>query len=438
MESKLYEQALSFFNKGEYEEVLKIFRHTTVVLSEKEKILLRESRKQVTEQYLFLIKDYIQQKEYIKAKELQKEYNTKYDFDERVSSIVVTTEENSPTEGKIAEEQESIFAEDTIPPIDKNEVPPQKTFVKGVFITILFLSIIGVWMWYNAKEDTISLESQKISTSDMDTKTQPESYMNRCKEIIKEITNRYGEKIRIIGKYPKFSKYVIAILEEAENSSLIIYDLDKQTSKRLNLHELKMEDGSAIGIYGGICVFENNAENKLLVIGDNNINGEYSEEYFIEINPVNCEMRNIDWGNQVEYQSGRITVTKNILLREREYTVDNDCVPMYTHYNLDGTPIILTSSHMLCKGNMIGYPIAMDIFIDQNGKISGKYENVNYGIVFTLAGEQEKDGTLYIIANKGNARFQFVLSASSSNTLTGYGYGIDKNKKLKVYLEICK
>ena len=72
MESKLYEQSLSLFNKGEYEEVLKIFRHTTVVLSEKEKILLRESRKQVTEQYLFLIKDYIQEKEYIKAEELQK------------------------------------------------------------------------------------------------------------------------------------------------------------------------------------------------------------------------------------------------------------------------------------------------------------------------------------------------------------------------------
>ena len=89
MESKLYEQSLSLFNKGEYEEVLKIFRHTTVVLSEKEKILLRESRKQVTEQYLFLIKDYIQEKEYIKAEELQKKYNAEYGFDERIMDIII-------------------------------------------------------------------------------------------------------------------------------------------------------------------------------------------------------------------------------------------------------------------------------------------------------------------------------------------------------------
>ncbi len=96
MESKLYEQSLSLFNKGEYEEVLKIFRHTTVVLSEKEKILLRESRKQVTEQYLFLIKDYIQEKEYIKAEELQKKYNAEYGFAAESVGVHPSLIEQSP------------------------------------------------------------------------------------------------------------------------------------------------------------------------------------------------------------------------------------------------------------------------------------------------------------------------------------------------------
>lgn len=137
MESKLYEQSLSLFNKGEYEEVLKIFRHTTVVLSEKEKILLRESRKQVTEQYLFLIKDYIQEKEYIKAEELQKKYNAEYGFDERIMDIIIP--QNIQTKFLQVDDNSN-----------KTDVRLSKTSNIGVIISsIIVLFIIFIFWQYN-------------------------------------------------------------------------------------------------------------------------------------------------------------------------------------------------------------------------------------------------------------------------------------------------
>ena len=137
MESKLYEQSLSLFNKGEYEEVLKIFRHTTVVLSEKETILLRESRKQVTEQYLFLIKDYIQEKEYIKAEELQKKYNAEYGFDERIMDIIIP--QNIQTKFLQVDDNSN-----------KTDVRLSKTSNIGVIISsIIVLFIIFIFWQYN-------------------------------------------------------------------------------------------------------------------------------------------------------------------------------------------------------------------------------------------------------------------------------------------------
>lgn len=206
--------------------------------------------------------------------------------------------------------------------------------------------------------------------------------------------------------------------------------------KQINLYDLKMKDGSELSIFGGVSVFENATQDKILMIADNNGNGMFHQEYFVEIDPESTKIQEIDWGSRIDYENGQITVFKNILLKEGDYATDNKFAVIANHYDLNGKPKILTSPHMTCKGYMDGYRMAMDIFIDSNKKISGKYENTHYGISFNLSGKQQKDGTLNIIATRGNATFYFILSAFSNKKLTGYGHGINKNKKLDVTLDI--
>lgn len=437
MEDNLYKQALISFNNGDYEGVINIYLDWEANLSEKEKVLLRESRKQVTEQYLFLIKDHIQQKEYHKAKKLQEEYILKYNFDDRIAGIeVVVSTGISNREETVETQKESITGHEGVF-IGKNSVKSNKRKLSILGFVALFLlitSVAGVLVYNNIGTNDTVLNNSDINTGV--TITQSDSYTERSKEFFDKLANQYGNSVRIIGKYPKFSKYNVAVLEDNESRFLLLHDLDKQTVIRKDLYDLEMKDGSKLAIYGGVSVFENATLDKILMIGDNNGNGMFHLEYLIEIAPENAEMHEVDWGNRVEYENGQIAVFKNILLKEKESVADNEFAVMAYHYDLNGIPKILTSPQMFCKGNMDGYPIEMNIFIDSNNNISGKYENTRYGISFNLAGKQQKDGTLNITATRGDATFYFFLSAFSNLKLTGYGHGINKNNKLDVTLDI--
>lgn len=88
-----------------------------------------------------------------------------------------------------------------------------------------------------------------------------------------------------------------------------------------------------------------------------------------------------------------------------------------------------------CKGDMAGFPIAMEINVDSNNNIVGKYINIKYNVEFSLEGSYlNEDQTYNITATNNNNKCFFKLKRSSKNTLTGVG--ISGDTKLHVNLTI--
>lgn len=87
-----------------------------------------------------------------------------------------------------------------------------------------------------------------------------------------------------------------------------------------------------------------------------------------------------------------------------------------------------------CEGDMIGYPIRMEINVDKNNHISGNYLNVKYNVKFVLEGIRSEDGVLHITARHQDAIFYFTLKPVTDNKLIGYGSN-GKNK-LDIHLKV--
>lgn len=91
MENDLYTLALSHYQKGEYEDAFNLLKTFDVKgsASNKERVLLEACKKQISEQYYFLIVNHISQQEYHKATQLQNDFLEKYNFDERIMRITI-------------------------------------------------------------------------------------------------------------------------------------------------------------------------------------------------------------------------------------------------------------------------------------------------------------------------------------------------------------
>lgn len=85
MESK-YQHALSLYNQGDYEGAFGFLEGET----DRESLLLKaECKKQMTDQYIYLIKEALGCKEYAQARHLKETYLSKYDFDTSINAIQV-------------------------------------------------------------------------------------------------------------------------------------------------------------------------------------------------------------------------------------------------------------------------------------------------------------------------------------------------------------
>ena len=93
---------------------------------------------------------------------------------------------------------------------------------------------------------------------------------------------------------------------------------------------------------------------------------------------------------------------------------------------------------LLCEGDMVGFPITMDITIDQDRRISGTYTNVKYGIDFTLTGWWYKDNTLNMTAKNTGTTCYFHLKPEDGNLITGYGQANRNGKKKSVCMTFKK
>ena len=98
------------------------------------------------------------------------------------------------------------------------------------------------------------------------------------------------------------------------------------------------------------------------------------------------------------------------------------------------SPLIILPRQIHCKGDMAGFPLTMDIFLDETGNITGQYKNIRYGTEMEIKGKQENDGILNMTLNNRKETVLMKLSQTSGNTLEGYAEG--GSKQLKVHMNI--
>lgn len=89
MTDDLYNKAISFYNKGEYEEALDTIRNSSMATSKDGQSLIRECEKLILEQHVYLINEYIEQRDYLNALRKKKEYRTKYGSNPKIENIII-------------------------------------------------------------------------------------------------------------------------------------------------------------------------------------------------------------------------------------------------------------------------------------------------------------------------------------------------------------
>lgn len=145
MESK-YQHALSLYNQGDYEGAFGFLEGET----DRESLLLKaECKKQMTDQYIYLIKEALGCKEYAQARHLKETYLSKYDFDTSINAIQVPDASLESTLKAGVSSNDIIYKE--IPKAKKT------SFFFYLMLSGLFVLLLGGYFVYdNIYQDRIN------------------------------------------------------------------------------------------------------------------------------------------------------------------------------------------------------------------------------------------------------------------------------------------
>lgn len=145
MESK-YQHALSLYNQGDYEGAFGFLEGET----DRESLLLKaECKKQMTDQYIYLIKEALGCKEYAQARHLKETYLSKYDFDTSINAIQVPD----------ASLESALKTEVSSSDIIYKEIPKSQksSYFPYLMLSGLFVSLLGGYFVYdNIYQDRIN------------------------------------------------------------------------------------------------------------------------------------------------------------------------------------------------------------------------------------------------------------------------------------------
>mgnify|MGYP003479124522 FL=1 len=155
MEEK-YQEALNLYNQCDYEGAYAIIIDNGLCSTEKGDFLCNECRKQILQQYIYLIKDYIEQGQYVEAKELRQQYYSQYGFNSILSEIDIP-EPISIISTKNDERQ--------IPVKDGELInKKQKSFKTLLLFPLLAVIIIAAYVFLNLKVDDKTKVEELLAT----------------------------------------------------------------------------------------------------------------------------------------------------------------------------------------------------------------------------------------------------------------------------------
>ena len=375
MKEESYRQALSFFNNGDYEKALNILkREENQISSTQERQLFEQCKKQITEQYYYLINDSIRQEDYLNANALKNEYKVKYGDNPRIANIVVPKKEASTS-----------FQHSADPEMDEDESSTRSLWLWLIIGGIVVIGFIGFLYWqYNNDNDVI--DSNPNNTVSMQDETKPENYEEKSEAIISRLTGEYGDQIKVLNKYPELSKYCAFSLTENETEYLLIYDLEQEVLKRFENYSLQTINAGEVCLpYYNLSMNEN--DDKILIQGNNGANSIGYSEYILELNPLDWSIRKICSGREITREGNGYKVNWIIMTKWVTSNADSEYASIDIYYDLNGKliPSPLKGESYQFKGKIDNrYAVTMQLSI-WNDKIYGEYyydrngsENVLY------------------------------------------------------------
>lgn len=158
----LYNKAISFYNEGEYEEALDAIRNSSMATSKDGQNLIRECEKLILEQYVYLIKEYIEQQDYLNASRKKEEYKTKYGSNPKIENIIIPSpsvvdrKECSEHQASNNQSQQSV----------KRKLPLYRKLFRMkrmglIIIAIIALSLISL-LGYRSYRSTSELQKKRL------------------------------------------------------------------------------------------------------------------------------------------------------------------------------------------------------------------------------------------------------------------------------------
>lgn len=399
MKEELYYQALRLFNAGDYEKALNILKQEdTKQYSFKDKQLFEQCKKQLAEQYYYLINESIQQEDYQNARALKNEYKAKFGVSSRIDSIVVP-EKSSVTSSQQIEQ-------------DDDEEESYGTRFWIIIAGVVVIGLIALFCWkHNRNKETTNTISQENTTSVI---AEPETYEEKSEAIISKLKEEYGGWIKVLYKYPELSKYCAFSLTENETEYLLIYDLEQEVLKRFENYSLQtINTGEVCLPYYSLSINENN--DKILIQGNNGANSIGYAEYILELNPLDWSIREICSGREITRQGNGYKVNRIIMTKWVTCNADSEYANIDIYYDLNGKPIPspLKGESYQFKGYIDNqYAITMQLSICDD-KIYGEYYYDKY----------DSENKLYLYGGISSGRdivlLEFNNKGEQSSTFKG-------------------
>lgn len=254
----------------------------------------------------------------------------------------------------------------------------------GLAIGSVAFVIIAVFIvyQYTDNEDAMPIpqqaqqEVENSATKHYHTQSTTNIYEQRSNAIIQELTTKYGNRMRIIGKYPDLSRHVAFMLKDSKyawEENLVVCDV--KTGKLVTYDfPLRLPTGS------DRCgtptkVFDSLQKDKLLIIGENAGNCSADMAFLLEIDPSNWNVREINWGLELDVLRDKIKIVRRFFTRWDEETGERDWADIDFYYDLQGKLIAppYNGNTYNLKGQIDNrYAVSMHLSIRDN-KIYGKY-----------------------------------------------------------------
>ena len=180
----LYNKAISFYNEGEYEEALDAIRNSSMATSKDGQNLIRECEKLILEQHVYLINEYIEQRDYLNALRKKEEYRTKYGSNPKIENIIipyasVMVDQKECSEHQTSNNQSQQSVKRKLP-LYRKLFCMKRTGL--IIIAIIVLSLISLLGYRSYKSTAIEEEYQRQMAIDTYSGATPEYAIEKEQE----------------------------------------------------------------------------------------------------------------------------------------------------------------------------------------------------------------------------------------------------------------